>query len=187
MKEDQKEENNNPSNLQNDNLTKDSFLFVFSVEKIDISFLCGCTLFAGIRLISICMVINGLSNVFFSYKNENYLDFILSFIYSFLYFISAFYLFKSSISLDFYDANIGYKIYASLFLFELFLFISNCFLISIGTISPLGEGKFFLKKYIFYLFGQFSFALIKLYFVWIVFSYMIHLKLNRIKVIMLEK
>ena len=186
MKEDQKEENDNKSNLQNDNLTKDSFLFVFSVEKIDISFLCGCTLFAGIRLISICMVINGLSNVFFSYKNENYLDFILSFIYSFLYFISAFYLFKSSISLDFYDANIGYKIYASLFLFELFLFISNCFLISIGTISPLGEGKFFLKKYIFYLFGQFSFALIKLYFVWIVFSYMIHLKLNRIKVIMMS-
>ena len=90
MKEDQKEENNNPSNLQNDNLTKDSFLFVFSVEKIDISFLCGCTLFAGIRLISICMVINGLSNVFFSYKNENYLDFILSFIYLNLLFLWIF-------------------------------------------------------------------------------------------------
>ena len=49
MKEDIKKENNEQSDLQNDNLTKDNFLFVLSVEKIDISFLCGCTLFAGIR------------------------------------------------------------------------------------------------------------------------------------------
>ena len=187
MKEDIKKENNEQSDLQNDNLTKDNFLFVLSVEKIDISFLCGCTLFAGIRFISIFMVIIGLTNIYYSYKNENYLDFILSFIYSFLYFISGFYLFKSSISLSFYDANIGYKIYASLFLFELFLFISNSFLTSIGIINPLGEGKLFLKKYIFYLIGGLFFTLIKLNFIWITFSYMIHLKLNRIKVIMLEK
>ena len=187
MKEEIKEENKEQPDLQNDNLTKDNFLFVLSVEKIDISFLCGCTLFAGIRLISIFMIINGLLNIYYAYKNENYLDFTLSFIYSFLYFISGFYLFKSSISLSFNDANIGYIIYASLFLFELFLFISDCFLTSIGIVNPLGEGKLFLKKYIFYLVGGFFLTLLKLYFIWITFSYMIHLKLNRIKVIMMSK
>ena len=187
IKEEIKEENKEQPDLQNDNLTKDNFLFVLSVEKIDISFLCGCTLFAGIRLISIFMIINGLLNIYYAYKNENYLDFTLSFIYSFLYFISGFYLFKSSISLSFNDANIGYIIYASLFLFELFLFISDCFLTSIGIVNPLGEGKLFLKKYIFYLVGGFFLTLLKLYFIWITFSYMIHLKLNRIKVIMMSK
>ncbi len=187
IKEETKEENKEQPDLQNDNLTKDNFLFVLSVEKIDISFLCGCTLFAGIRLISIFMIINGLLNIYYAYKNENYLDFTLSFIYSFLYFISGFYLFKSSISLSFNDANIGYIIYASLFLFELFLFISDCFLTSIGIVNPLGEGKLFLKKYIFYLVGGFFLTLLKLYFIWITFSYMIHLKLNRIKVIMMSK
>ena len=186
IKEEIKEENKEQPDLQNDNLTKDNFLFVLSVEKIDISFLCGCTLFAGIRLISIFMIINGLLNIYYAYKNENYLDFTLSFIYSFLYFISAFYLFKSSISLSFNDANVGYIIYASLFLFELFLFISDCFLTSIGIVNPLGEGKLFLKKYIFYLVGGFFLTLLKLYFIWITFSYMIHLKLNRIKVIMMS-
>jgi hypothetical protein len=187
MKEEVKQEEKNEVYLENENLSKEPFLFVINIKNVDISFLCGCSLFCAIKFISIIMVLYGISGVLSSYQKNNYFDFILSFIYSTLYFISGFYLFKSSISFDYNSAEIGYKIYAILFLFDLFLFISNCFLIAFGISNALGEGHHFLKKYVFYLIlGIFSFF-IKLYFVWIAFSYMVHLKLNRIKVIMLAK
>ena len=187
MIEEIKEEEKKENYLQNENSLKDPFLFVINIKNVDISFLCGCSLFCAIKLISIVMVFYGISDIFSSFQKKNYLDFILSFIYSSLYFISGFYLFKSSISFSYNDAEIGYKISALLFYFELFLFISNCFLIAFGISNILGEGPHFLKKYVFYVIIGFFNFLIKLYFVWITFSYMIHLKLNRIKVIMLEK
>jgi hypothetical protein len=170
--------------LENENISKDPFLFIINIKKVDISFLCGCSLFCAIKLISIFMIINSISNIFFSF-NSNYINIIFSLIYNILYFISGFYLFKSTISFDFNESMIGYNIFAFLFICELLFFIFSLFLSSIGIIHPFGNGKRFLKIFVIYLFGGLIFFLIKLYLVWITFSYYVHIKLNRIKVIMM--
>ena len=95
MKEEVKQEEKNEVYLENENLSKEPFLFVINIKNVDISFLCGCSLFCAIKFISIIMVLYGISGVLSSYQKNNYFDFILSFIYSTLYFICGFYLFKS--------------------------------------------------------------------------------------------
>ncbi len=171
--------------LENENLSKESFLFIINVEKVDISFLCGCSLFCAIKLISIFMIINGILNIFYSFNSKNYINLIVSLIYNILYFISGFYLFKSTISFDFNESMIGYKILSLLYIFELFFFITSLILSSIGVIHFFSNGKNFLKSFVIYFFVGLTYFLIKLYFVWITFSYYIHIKLNRIKVIMM--
>ena len=131
------------------------------------------------------MIINGILNIFYSFNSKNYINLIVSLIYNILYFISGFYLFKSTISFDFNESMIGYNIFAFLFICELLFFIFSLFLSSIGLIHPFGNGKRFLKIFVIYLFGGLIFFLIKLYLVWITFSYYVHIKLNRIKVIMM--
>lgn len=171
--------------LENENLSREPFLYIINIEKVDISFLCGCSLFCAIKLISIFMIINGFLNILFSFNTKNYINLFVSLIYNVLYFISGFYLFKSSISFDFNESMIGYKILSLLYIFELFFFITSLILSSIGVIHPFSNGKNFLKSFVIYFFVGLTYFLIKLYFVWITFSYYIHIKLNRIKVIMM--
>ena len=171
--------------LENENLSREPFLYIINIEKVDISFLCGCSLFCAIKLISIFMIINGFLNILFSFNTKYYINLFVSLIYNVLYFISGFYLFKSTISFDFNESMIGYNIFAFLFICELLFFIFSLFLSSIGLIHPFGNGKRFLKIFVIYLFGGLIFFLIKLYLVWITFSYYVHIKLNRIKVIMM--
>ena len=85
------------------------------------------------------------------------------------------------------DALIGYKLYEFLFLFELTIFLLKVLLICIGIVHPLGEGSYFVRKFTLYLlFGIFQ-EIIKLYLLWMTFSYLIHLILNRVKVILPKK
>ena len=67
------------------------------------------------------------------------------------------------------------------------MFLLKIILISIGLIHPLVEGSYFVRKFTLYLTFGIIQELIKLYLLWISFSYLINLKLNRIKVILPKK
>ena len=172
---------------QNINSTNEYFLFIFKPQTVEIEFCCGYSLFSTIRITSILLIILGIIDVLMTYLNTNFFNFLESFIYSVLYLISGIYLFVSTITFKSNDALIGYKIYEFLFIFELTIFLLKIILISIGLIHPLGEGSYFVKKFTLYLTFGIIQELIKLYLLWISFSYLINLKLNRIKVILPKK
>ena len=178
---------NSEIKFQNINSTNEYFLFIFKPQTVDIEFCCGYSLFSTIRIISIILIILGIIDVLMTYLNTNFFNFLEAFIYSVLYLISGIYLFVSTITFKSNDALIGYKLYEFLFLFELTIFILKIILICIGIIHPLGEGSYFVRKFTLYLIFGISQELIKLYLLWITFSYLINLKLNRIKVILPNK
>ena len=178
---------NSEIKLQNINSTNEYFLFIFKPQTVDIEFCCGYSLFSTIRIISIILIILGIIDVLMTYLNTNFFNFLEAFIYSVLYLISGIYLFVSTITFKSNDALIGYKLYEFLFLFELTIFILKIILICIGIIHPLGEGSYFVRKFTLYLIFGISQEIIKLYLLWITFSYLINLKLNRIKVILPNK
>ncbi len=172
---------------QNSNSTKESFLYIFKPKSVEVEFLFGYSLLNSIKFISIILICLGLINVLFTYINTNFVNFLEFFIYSVFYLVSGIYLYVSTVTLKYYDAVVGFKLYESLFIFELTLFILNIILIALGIIHPLGEGANFLKKFSFYLILGSCGEIIKFYLLWIVFSYFVHLKLNRINVILLSK
>ena len=172
---------------QNINSTNEYFLFIFKPQTVEIEFCCGYSLYSTIRFISIILIIVGIIDVLMTYLNTNFFNFLEAFIYSVLYLISGIYLFVSTITFKSNDALIGYKIYEFLFIFELTIFLLKIILISIGLIHPLGEGSYFVRKFTLYLTFGIIQELIKLYLLWISFSYLINLKLNRIKVILPKK
>jgi hypothetical protein len=178
---------NSEIKFQNINSTNEYFLFIFKPQTVDIEFCCGYSLFSTIRIISIILIILGIIDVLMTYLNTNFFNFLEAFIYSVLYLISGIYLFVSTITFKSNDALIGYKLYEFLFLFELTIFILKIILICIGIIHPLGEGSYFVRKFTLYLIFGISQEIIKLYLLWITFSYLINLKLNRIKVIIPNK
>ena len=178
---------NSEIKFQNINSTNEYFLFIFKPQTVDIEFCCGYSLFSTIRIISIILIILGIIDVLMTYLNTNFFNFLEAFIYSVLYLISGIYLFVSTITFKSNDALIGYKLYEFLFLFELTIFILKIILICIGIIHPLGEGSYFVRKFTLYLIFGISQEIIKLYLLWIAFSYLINLKLNRIKVILPNK
>ena len=178
---------NSEIKFQNINSTNEYFLFIFKPQTVDIEFCCGYSLFSTIRIISIILIILGIIDVLMTYLNTNFFNFLEAFIYSVLYLISGIYLFVSTITFKSNDALIGYKLYEFLFLFELTIFLLKVLLICIGIVHPLGEGSYFVRKFTLYLlFGIFQ-EIIKLYLLWMTFSYLIHLILNRVKVILPKK
>ena len=179
--------NRNENQSLNINSTNEYFLFIFKPQTVEIEFCCGYSLFSTIRITSILLIILGIIDVLMTYLNTNFFNFLEAFIYSVLYLISGIYLFVSTITFKSNDALIGYKIYEFLFIFELTIFLLKIILISIGLIHPLGEGSYFVRKFTLYLlFGIFQ-EIIKLYLLWMTFSYLIHLILNRVKVILPKK
>ena len=165
------------------NLTNEKFLYIFIPKSVEVEFIFGYSLLPSIKIISIILIILGIINVLFTYLNNNFFNFLESFIYAVLYLVSGIYLFISTITLKYNYALIGYKLYEFLFVFELTIFILNILLISIGFIHPLGEGSTFLKKFCLYLGIQIFTEIIKIYLLWIIFSYFVHLKLNRVNII----
>ena len=172
---------------QNNNSTNEIFLYIFIPKSVEIEFILGYSLNSTIKMISIVLFILGIFDVLMTYLNNNFFGFLESYIYSVLYLVSGIYLFISILTLNYNDAIIGYKLFEFLFVFEFGIFILNILFISIGIIRPLGEGSAFLKKFCLYLGIGIFVEIIKLYLLWIIFSYSVHLKLNRVNIILQSK
>ena len=182
----QKNENSNQRIPLNDNTEKDSFFFVFTPSKIDIDFLCGCSLHCGVRLIAIVFLLGSIMGILSSMATQVIFDNVIAFIVSIFYFIAGIYLFKSTVSYIPGDAKIAYLFYAGLTIFDIFSFICSSVLISLGISNAFGEGNFTLQKFGIFLVGGIINDIIRIYLVWIVFCYFVHIKLKRINLVLLK-
>ena len=119
---------------QNNNSTNEIFLYIFIPKSVEIEFILGYSLNSTIKMISIVLFILGIFDVLMTYLNNNFFDFLESYIYAVLYLVSGIYLFISILTLNYNDAIIGYKLFEFLFVFEFGIFILNILFISIGII-----------------------------------------------------
>ena len=182
-----KNTNSNHNITLNDNTENDSFFFFFTPSKLDIDFICGCSLQCGVRLIAILFLLGSIGGILSSFGNQLIFDNIVAFILSFFYFFAGIFLFKSTVSYNPRDAKIAYLFYAGLAIFDIISFIFSCALISLGLSHVFGNGMFTLQKFAVFLVGGILTEIVKIYLVWIVFCYMVHIKLKRINLVRLKQ
>ena len=90
---------------QNNNSTNEIFLYIFIPKSVEIEFILGYSLNSTIKMISIVLFILGIFDVLMTYLNNNFFDFLESYIYAVLYLVSGIYLFISTITLKYNDAK----------------------------------------------------------------------------------
>lgn len=171
----------------NNNSLNEPFFFVFVPEKLDVDFLCGCSLHCGVKFISAIFLFGSVIGIISSVMNEIMFDTVVSFVCSIFCLVSGIYLFKSSFTFNYLDAKVAYFIYAILTIYDIITFLIECLLISIGIMNPFGDNSFSLENFIIFLIGGLVTEIVKIYLVWIVFCYMAHIHLNRTKLVLLMK
>jgi hypothetical protein len=173
--------------LNNQNFTDEPFLFFFIPFHIDVDFLCGCSLYIGIKLIAFILIFASLFGIYTTLTLPFHIfNTMFSLLITVLYLIAGFYLFKSTITFSYDDVKIGYFLYACLVIYDVFSFLLSYFLISVGIINPYGGTQFTVKKFVVsFVMGIFS-EIIKIYLVWIIYCYMVHIKVGRINLVLLK-
>ena len=109
---------NNDIDLSRGNNTKESFLLIYTPKKLSIDSFCGCSLRAGIKIVSGLLLFISISNFYTVLKEEILTEILFSTILSIFYFSAAIYLFLSTIYLDYNYAKIGYIIFTFIFIVD---------------------------------------------------------------------
>ena len=164
------------------NPTEERMLFLFHPDKIDTDSYCGCTMRTGIKISSAILLFIGISNFYTVIKEETYYEMISSIILSILYCLSSFYLFYSSINLEYKYAKVGCIVSGIIFYIDLLDFIYVTLMVIIGKYTPFDKETYAIMVTIFTLFGVLA-LLIELYIVWVSYCYMVHLKLKRTHIV----
>ena len=167
--------------LSRGNTSKDTFLFIYTPKNLSIDAFCGCSLRAGIKIISGFLLFIAISSFYAVLKEDKLTEIIFSSILTFFYLTASIYLFLSTIYLDYKYSRIGYIIYSIIFLIDTFDFLfAEIFMLhgdfQINVDYPV------LMEIIFFIFGFFT-MIIELYMLWICFCFMVHLKLKRLNVV----
>ena len=164
-----------------ENSCNEKFLFFFTPKTVDLESCCGFSLRSGIKLVSIYLLFASISYFCSILKEETWIEIILSILISLCYLISAFYLFLSTIYLEYSYCKIGNIIYTLIFYFD----IIDCFIVSIRISTNqiyLLFNSIIITQIIFIIM-QFISILIELYMLWIGFCYLVHIKMERLNIV----
>jgi len=164
------------------NPDKDKFLFFFVPRNLNVDCCCNCSLKTAIIIISIFYVISSTTNLFEAIKTPSIINLVVAGINLVLYFAAGFCLIYSTINQSFKHAYIGYFIYTIFFFYYLITNIIVLLFILTGYYRPMPEISAIANAFIFLIIIT-LFMVIYLYLVWIIFSYTIHLKHKRLKLI----
>jgi hypothetical protein len=167
--------------LSRGNTSKDTFLFIYTPKYLSIDSFCGCSLRAGIKIVSGFLLFIAISSFYAVLKEDKLTEIIFSSILTFFYLTASIYLFLSIIYLDYKYSRIGYIIYSIIFLIDTFDFLFvECFMIS--GVLEVNISYPILMEIIFFIIGLIV-ILIELYMLWISFCFMVHLKLKRLNIV----
>jgi hypothetical protein len=158
---------------------KDNFLLFFPVteENYCKHFCCGCSLKCGIQFISIISIINGVFGIIDSFYSKNFLSLILVAFLALCSLLGGSYLFSSVGSYREDFAMRGYFFYLINFYVDLISFLIGMILImafhtDIEHMGKISHAWFF---FIYLLVAVFYF-LIRIYFLYVIFSYCMYVK-----------
>ena len=173
---------NNVSYTQIANVNDDEFLFCIDFPKFDFDFCCGCSLRTGVLMIGLFFILCGIGSLINVISSGTLIEYYTTIIMLFIYSIAFIFLLLSGFMYNFYFAYIAYMIYiVILFLNLIEIFLMTIF-IFIGIYTPAGSESRIVKGIGFLLVGLLLSCLF-LYCLWIIYCYMIHLKYERISLI----
>ena len=164
------------------NPTKEKFLFCFIPSTLDIDSFCGCAIRSGIKISSAILAFISISNFYTVIKEDTLIEELTSIILSILYLTAAYFLFTSSVNLEWSYAKIGYYITVSIFIIDTIDFIIVGFLILFGYYYPF-DNEFYSMMVLFFLIFGFLAIIVELYIIWLSFCFTVHLKLKRMSVV----
>lgn len=155
--------------------SKNRFLFLFRLDWLANQFLCGCSLRLGVQIISIVFLAASMSKFFNVFPHDNLRKTVTAAIIFLVYFIAGYCFIYSSVYFNAEYAYIGLVIYTLIFYYIVLDNLLFIFFVSFGVLNPFGAVKSILNI-IMLTAGLVILLLFHLYFLWICYSYWIHLK-----------
>lgn len=161
------------------NPTKEKFLLYFEPRDVARESACGFSLRIGVQIVAILFIASTLSSVFSALRLDSLIDLIISGIAFTLYLIAGICIMYAANSFSFALANIANTIYSLLFALNAVNYLIISLLIFTGLYAPLGTTNNFQAGLIF-LIASVIILGVQAYMLWLVFSFTVHLRNNRI-------
>lgn len=155
--------------------SKNRFLFLFKLDWLANQFLCGLSLRLGVQIISIVFLAASMSKFFNVFPHDNLRKTVTAAIIFIIYFIAGYCFIYSSIYNNEEYAYVGLVIYTLIFYYILLDNLLYIFFVSFGILNPFGAVKSFMNVLMLSI-GLGLLLLFHLYFLWVCYSYWIHLK-----------
>lgn len=157
------------------NPSEEKFLFVCTVRQVDKESFCGISLKIAVRIISVVALISSGFQIFDAIHVSKIFNMIWAICLSVFFLIISFYTLMSTINNKYSYCQMGYYVFAILFLLKTLYYLVNTILFIIGFFNPFGSG-FFEIKGLAYTIGEGVILVFYCYFVWVIYCFMIELK-----------
>lgn len=164
------------------NPTNEAFLFFHHPKELARESACGCSLRTGVQIIAVIFLASTLTNLTAALRGGSLLSLVISGLTFSLYLVAGICLLSSTFSYNYQHANTATVIYSVIFLVNLVDNIIIAILIFLGVYAPFNTPDNISSGLVFSLAAAIVLG-IHLYFVWIIFSYTVHLKNKRIALI----
>jgi hypothetical protein len=155
--------------------SKNRFLFLFRLDWLANQFLCGCSLRIGVQIISIVFLAASMAQFFNVFPHDDLRKTITAAIIFSVYFVAGYCFIYSSIYYNAEYAYVGLVIYTLILYYIVLDSMLYIFFVSFGILNPLGAMKS-IMNFILLSVGLGILLLFHLYFLWVCYSYWIHLK-----------
>ena len=173
---------NNITYTQIANVNDDEFLFCIDFPKFDFDFCCGCSLRTGVLMIGLFFILCGIGSLINVITSGTLIEYYMTITMLIIYSVAFIFLILSGFIYNYYLAYIAYMIYIIILFLNLFEIFSMTILIFLGFYTPSGSESRIVKGIGFLLVGMLLTCLY-LYCLWIIYCYMIHLKYERINLV----
>ena len=173
---------NNITYTQIANVNDDEFLFCIDFPKFDFDFCCGCSLRTGVLMIGLFFILCGIGSLINVITAGTIIEYYMTITMLVIYSIAFIFLILSGFLYSYLFAYIAYMIYIIILFLNLFEIFSMTILIFLGFYTPAGSESRIVKGIGFLLVGMLLTCLY-LYCLWIIYCYMIHLKYERINLV----
>lgn len=169
------------------NTKEEKFLIVFQPEYVNIDAFFCFTLKNGIKLLTLFTLWNAGINFIETVAENTIIYRLFSFVLFILYVKTAIYLFISAVNLNYKYANVSYNTYEIVVIMNCMYYVILIILMCFGLYTPYNKDGSFIARFVSFLIESIVVMLVCAYFLWIMFSFMVLLNENRIKVVLGEE
>ena len=164
------------------NVNDDQFIFCFNFPEFEYDFCCGFSLKNGSIFLSFLFLIFSIISLLNILNSNKKFEIFSSIFLIIIYSICFLLILISTFNYNFTFAYYAYLIYTIMLILNLSEILISTIFIFCGIYVPKGRENVFIKGISFLLIGI-LYVGVYVYFLWIIFCYVIHLKYNRIELI----
>ena len=158
------------------------FLFLFEPKELAYKGFCNLSLKTSVQIISVLFLFSSALSFLSSLYSFNLIDLVLNAVSFLLYLVAAICLFVSIKNKDAHIASTGYTIYALIFILSFINFVLTALLIFLGVLKPFNSSDPFRTGLV-YSFASLVVLSVHCYLIWLIYSFTVHLRQNRLNLI----